>query len=655
MSRAPLSGLASRHAPLWMGLLLTTAATEEARRRKRGRPPKSAGKVPESPTQSVPAAQTPQLPNQSIHQTSPPQASPTKSTPTKGTVLKALPTVRDHTTDQLNEARDEYIPRELDEAGDRKVTLNGSLLDGRQYRCRTFYVPNRGDKLFMLATECARVLGYRDSYLLFNKNRSLHKIIANQTEKDDLISQEILPYSYRSRQIAIVTARSMFRQFGSRLIVNGRRVRDDYWEGKARKQGFTEEDAAGEKRPGAAKQREAQAAAEASSLLTMPQNDITYAPSAMQEGFPPASAPYSLMSAGPTDDLRPRDYSHVQRPRQDITAPPYVDRTGPSPAHEILNQAGQTAEFNKTIAQQRSGRTKYLEDIWTRPHDSPVSGQRDSIGGDSVQPPGTQGFQSPQMPTASGPQAAQSHGMMGGHHPQHAGQPSQIMAGHAYSGQPLPASSYVSQSPVRQPILHLPGQQHPSQMSAGQHQAPQRSPSMPMPGSHNQPGGSHYPAYGGAQGMWPPHQPQPSPLSQQHHPGGMPQYAGQHLGAQQSPHMGQRQSPMHAQAQQHGQSATPQLHHSGSAGSLHSQMSGHQNPYGAMGAQGMGLPQSMNPYAAPGGQQRAGAMYGPGGTPTPQQFLAQQHGGVSQGTGQAGMQGWAGQGGGGGQWGQGGF
>ena len=45
----------------------------------------------------------------------------------------------------------------------------------------------------------------------------------------------------------------MFRQFGSRTIVNGRRVRDDYWETKARKEGFTEEDLAGEKRAGAAK------------------------------------------------------------------------------------------------------------------------------------------------------------------------------------------------------------------------------------------------------------------------------------------------------------------------------------------------------------------------------------------------------------------
>lgn len=191
---------------------------------------------------------------------------PPKSTPTKST-LKALPTVRDHTTDQLGPGGDEYLPREIDDAGEKKVMPNGALHGGREYRCRTFLVPNRGDKLFMLATECARVLGYRDSYLLFNKNRSLFRIIANQTEKDYLVNQEILPFSYRSRQIAIVTARSMFRQFGSRMIVNGRRVRDDYWESKARKQGFTEADFAGEKRPGASKARDGAAAAEQNASL----------------------------------------------------------------------------------------------------------------------------------------------------------------------------------------------------------------------------------------------------------------------------------------------------------------------------------------------------------------------------------------------------
>ena len=178
------------------------------------------------------------------------------------TIIRAVPDVRDHCTDQLNGDRDEYIPREIDEAGERKISPAGELLGGRQFSVRTFCVPSRGEKRFMLATECARVLGYRDSYLLLNKNRSLYKIIATQQEKDDLIARDVLPYTYRTRQIAIVTAKSMFRQFGSRVIEGGRRVRDDYWEAKAVKQGFTEEDLAGDKRPGAAKARDAAAAAE---------------------------------------------------------------------------------------------------------------------------------------------------------------------------------------------------------------------------------------------------------------------------------------------------------------------------------------------------------------------------------------------------------
>jgi hypothetical protein len=183
-----------------------------------------------------------------------------KSTPAKST-FKTLPTIRDHTTDQLGPGGDEYLPREIDLAGEKKVMPHGALCDGREYRCRTFRVPNRGDKLFMLATECARVLGYKGSYLFFNKNRSLHKIIASQAEKDDLVRQGILPVSQRLLQVSIVTARSIFRQFGSRVIVDGRRVRDDYWETKAFKQGFTEADMAGAKRSGASRAGEAAASA----------------------------------------------------------------------------------------------------------------------------------------------------------------------------------------------------------------------------------------------------------------------------------------------------------------------------------------------------------------------------------------------------------
>ena len=139
-----------------------------------------------------------------------------------------LPPLRDHTSNQLNDDLDEFLPKEFDQDGEKKVSPVGEPLGGRQFEIQIFQVAQRGEKRFMLATGCARVLGYKDSYSFFNKNKSLHKIIATQQEKDDLVDQNILPYSYRSRQIAIVTAKSVFRQFGAGIIKSGRRVRDDY-------------------------------------------------------------------------------------------------------------------------------------------------------------------------------------------------------------------------------------------------------------------------------------------------------------------------------------------------------------------------------------------------------------------------------------------
>ncbi|PHH76809.1 hypothetical protein CDD83_4209 [Cordyceps sp. RAO-2017] len=356
-----------------------------------GQAPAPAGPQAAQPPQT-PQSQSTSLPSQTTPAyAAAPAAAPPKTTPTKST-LKALPTVRDHTTDQLNPSGDEYLPREIDEFGEKKVMSNGQLLGSRQYRCRTFLVPNRGDKLFMLATECARVLGYRDSYLLFNKNRSLYKIIASQAEKDDLVQQEILPFSYRSRQIAIVTARSMFRQFGSRVIENGRRVRDDYWETKARKQGFTEADPAGEKRPGAAKAREAAEAAQNNVLMSGPHTEIVYnntpgpypggpQPHLVQAGMMGAAPPGSaarmpgLAVGAEFSDPRPRDFSGIIKggPRQEITGPPYQDQTRPSPLAEIHSQAHHAAEFNRSVNQQRDMRNDYIQGIWRRPHEQPAS------------------------------------------------------------------------------------------------------------------------------------------------------------------------------------------------------------------------------------------------------------------------------------------
>jgi hypothetical protein len=541
------------------------------------------------------------LPTQAI--VSPPQTSPPpKSTPTK-TVVKALPTVRDHTTDQLNEGGDEYIPKEWDEAGEKKVDALGYPQEGREYKCRTFRVPHRGEKLFMLATECARVLGYRDSYLLFNKNRSLHKIIATQAEKDDLIQQDILPYSYRSRQIAIVTARSMFRQFGSRVVVNGRRVRDDYWESKAIKQGFTEDDLAGEKRPGAAKARDAaaaEAAAGAGLLPTLGHGDVVYsnAIEGMPHTLPPglgghhaaSLAPLPMIHLAPTShDPSLHEYSSMPRARQEMTGPAYQDRSTPSTAAEILNQASHTAEFNKILNSQRAYRQKGLEEFYSTPRDIPVTSQSPPGPMDATAPV-TQALQSPQMTSSSGminPGAqhhrnvlAQQAAMMTPSQPGYSQQPQQ--------------PAHIAQSPIlnvghgmRPDVLHS-RSSNPALSSA--------TSQTPPYGYHSQP----------LQQIWgqPPPQPQPSPMSASPHMG-MPQYAAQLQ--QQSPSPLPHQQPQHPSHSPHNQARPTQVMPQGLQ--MHPQMQQPGMP--SLGYQGGGAAYSTvgNPramYAAsqnPAGQQ----------------------------------------------------
>ena len=310
--------------------------------------------------------------------------------------LRTLPTVRDHhTTNRLTYDQDEYIPREYDEQGERKVSPTGEPLGGRQFKIRTFHVAHRGEKRFMLATECARILRYRDAYLLFDKNRSLHKIITTQPEKDELIHQEILPYSYRSRQIAIITAKSIFRQFGARVIEGGRRVRDDYWESKAIKQGFTEEDIASNKRPGATKARDVAAVAETAQAPLLPsQQNIICAQNALETHNQPYQlGGLPLMKV--RDDSRVQTYSNIVRPRQEIAAgTPYLDRTQSSSAVDVMHQASNATELKKQHSQQRAARGKIFEEPRNEEPNIPsydkdtISSKAESFHGVPWVPPG---------------------------------------------------------------------------------------------------------------------------------------------------------------------------------------------------------------------------------------------------------------------------
>ncbi|PSR82196.1 chromatin remodelling complex Rsc7/Swp82 subunit-domain-containing protein [Coniella lustricola] len=564
--------------------------------------------TPQSQTAPLPGPQPAYTPSQAS------ASSPPKPTP-KST-LKALPTVRDHTTDQLGPGGDEYLPREIDENGEKKVNANGTLNGDRVFRCRTFLVPNRGDKYFMLATECARVLGYRDSYLLFNKNRSLFKIIANQAEKDDLVSQEILPFSYRSRQIAIVTARSMFRQFGSRVIVNGRRVRDDYWETKARKQGFTEADLAGEKRPGAAKAREAAAAAEQNaSLLGGPQGEIVYSntpaqfggaphPQLIQPGMLGAPSTGSLRMPALTipdyPDTRRTDYSSILKtgPRQEITGPPYQDRTQPSPMPEIHAQAHHAAEFNRSVNQQREMRSDWTNNMWRRPHEQPASAnisqpqqpqQPVTVGAADASIPTSRAAQSPHATSSALSQQQQQQ-------QQHAGMvPNQsplLMSAPPYST-PIQAQNPISQSSSIRGMAPIKQNQSSPQPTRLVSSTGSTGSSLPQSGYAYQPSNQ----------MWP-----PTPQT--------PQYGYTHTQqSQQSPH--------------HSQSSAAQIRHSSGSGPVQPGAL----PYSGMPGMAQGYP-AASPYdhQTPRGYMHQGAAPAPAVTqawsgqqqqPQPQQWWTQ--------------------------------
>lgn len=127
-----------------------------------------------------------------------------------------------------------------DAEGETKVDKMGVLQGGRQYRVRTFKIDGRGDRLYMLSTEPARCVGFRDSYLFFAKHMQLYKIIVDEHEKHALIDADVIPHSYKGRAIGVVTARSVFREFGARIVVGGKRIIDDYYVTAAKERGDIE-------------------------------------------------------------------------------------------------------------------------------------------------------------------------------------------------------------------------------------------------------------------------------------------------------------------------------------------------------------------------------------------------------------------------------
>lgn len=151
------------------------------------------------------------------------------SSPLAQAPFKPRPAPRDHTTTHVGPLRYNYLEAKLDRAGEQKIDLFGELKGKRAYRCQSFELLDRGPIRFMLALESLVILGYEDTNSLFEKNKSLLGVTATYRDKEYMVDLDIIPDAFISAEVILVTARSMFRQFGSRLIVNGQVGRDDYW------------------------------------------------------------------------------------------------------------------------------------------------------------------------------------------------------------------------------------------------------------------------------------------------------------------------------------------------------------------------------------------------------------------------------------------
>ncbi|KAL8682107.1 MAG: hypothetical protein Q9186_001812 [Xanthomendoza sp. 1 TL-2023] len=136
--------------------------------------------------------------------------------------------------------KDDEIELPEDPEGETMVNKNGVLLGDREYKVRVFTISGKGDRLYMLSTEPARCIGFRDSYLFFQKHKTLWKIILTEEAKLDLIQRSLIPHSYKGRAIGVVTARSVFREFGAKIVIGGRKVTDDYQAAAARARGDVE-------------------------------------------------------------------------------------------------------------------------------------------------------------------------------------------------------------------------------------------------------------------------------------------------------------------------------------------------------------------------------------------------------------------------------
>ncbi|KIW09128.1 hypothetical protein, variant 1 [Verruconis gallopava] len=140
----------------------------------------------------------------------------------------------------------EYVKLTRNKKEEIRVNSDGALLGGWKFRVPVFPILSRNHEdadcsnltvddlrytreLYAVAYRCAKVLGYKNTFEFLRKYPALYRIVATAEEKEDLIDRGILRPFHRLRRVHLVTAKSVFRIFGHRIVRHGNPAEGGYW------------------------------------------------------------------------------------------------------------------------------------------------------------------------------------------------------------------------------------------------------------------------------------------------------------------------------------------------------------------------------------------------------------------------------------------
>ena len=140
-----------------------------------------------------------------------------------------------------DDGEDDNIPsdeNDWDDDGERKVSEDGYLSGGREYKFQTFTLPRHPSRLYLYSLDASKLLGFRDTYNFFLRNPKVRRINGNDEDRAHLEKMGLLPSSIKSRPITLARARDIFKAFGHKVIQRGRPVKDDYRAGENDEQDY---------------------------------------------------------------------------------------------------------------------------------------------------------------------------------------------------------------------------------------------------------------------------------------------------------------------------------------------------------------------------------------------------------------------------------